>query len=244
MPAAPGPEAAPGRRLLLINPNGNPAVTELIRAAARRVLSPETVSKAINPAASPLSIETPRHRAEAEPLAIDLLRANPGYDAYLIACFDDIALDVGRRALRVPVIGAFEASLAIARTIARRFAIVTTAETAVPGIEVLLRRHGAEGICEVIAAGVGVAEAAGSSDGVGTRVAASARRARENGATAIILGSAGLSGRAFELEAEVGLPVIDSIEAVLRIGELAANHALGTDGKYPRARERELAGNA
>jgi allantoin racemase len=220
------------RRLLVINPNSNPAVTALIRAAARRALSPGTIAEVINPAASPLSIETPAHRARAEPLAIDLLRGNPGYDGYVMACFDDIALEAGRRFLRAPVVGAVEASLSLARTMAERFAIVTTVETAIPGIRALLGRYGAADICEVLAAGIGVADAAGPGGEADRRVAACVRRARENGATTIILGSAGLNGRGPRLRAEFGLPVIDSIEAGLQVGEIAARHAGAT--AFPR----------
>lgn len=223
-----------GRRLLVINPNGNPAVTALVDATAKRVLARDTRATVINPAASPISIETPADRVRAEPLAVELLRANPGYDAYVLACFDDIALDAGRALSRAPVVGAFEASLALARTMAARFAIVTTVETAVPGIKALLTSYGAAKICEVYAAGIGVAEAAGSGALADTRICASIDLARQGGATAIILGSAGLNGRAARLQAKFGLPIIDSIEAGLRFGEIAAAHhrlvALEQDG--------------
>lgn len=211
-----------GRRLLVINPNGNPSVTALVDATAKRILAGDTRATVINPAASPISIETPADRARAEPLAIELLRANPGYDAYVMACFDDIALEAGRALSRAPVVGAFEASVALARTMAARFAIVTTVETAVPGIKALLASHGAAEICGVFAAGVGVAEAAGSGSLAEARISAAVDLARRGGATAIILGSAGLNGRAAKLRAEFGLPIIDGIEAALRIGEIVA----------------------
>ncbi|MEN9059717.1 aspartate/glutamate racemase family protein [Ponticoccus litoralis] len=210
-------------RLLVVNPNGNPAVTDLVRASAQRALGPHTRVEAINPADSPRSIETPDHRRLAEPLAIELLSRHPDYDGYVMACFDDIALAEGRRFLRGPVVGAAEAAVAAARFLADRFAIVTTVETMVPGIHKLLAGLGATGRCTVHATGVGVAAAAGEGAAVDRSIdQAIARARRDDGAEAIILGSGGLTGRAGALAERHGLPVIDSIEAALVMAEAMA----------------------
>ena len=44
----------------------------------------------------------------------DLLARHPVYDAYAMACFDDIALAAGRRFLGRPIVGSAEAALAVA----------------------------------------------------------------------------------------------------------------------------------
>lgn len=210
-------------RLLLVNPNSNPAVTALAAAAAGRVLGRGAVAEAVEPDGAPLSIETLDQRRRAEPLAIDLLARHMGYDAYAMACFDDIALAAGRRFLGRPIVGSAEAALAIARCFAPRVAIVTTVETMVPGIRALLREMGAEGWCSVRAAGVGVADAAGGGDAIAARLDAAIALARDiDGAGAIILGSGGLAGRAPDLARRHGLPVIDSVEAAVGMAELAA----------------------
>lgn len=210
-------------RVLVVNPNSNPAVTALAAAAGNRVLGPAARVDAVEPQGGPLSIETLDQRRRAEPLAIDLLARHPGYDAYAMACFDDIALAAGRRFLGRPIVGSAEAALAVARCLAPRVAIVTTVETMVPGIRALLRDMGADAWCSVRAAGIGVADAATGGDIIGQRLDAAIELARDiDGAGAIILGSGGLAGRAQDLARRHGLPVIDSIEAAVGMAELAA----------------------
>ncbi|PZQ48398.1 MAG: Asp/Glu racemase [Rhodovulum sulfidophilum] len=220
---APQPGEAPGRRLLLVNPNADPAVDELVRAAARRVLGPGDCARVIHPEGAPCAIESAADRAIAEPLALALLAAEPGYDAYVLACFDDIALAPARRLGLGPVVGAVEASLALARTLSDRILVLTTVAAAVPGIEALVGRYGGGAGCAVEAARIGVAEAARR----GPETAARLRDALEgalgrSGAGVVILGSAGLGGWAEQAAAFAGVPVIDPIEAAVRLGLAAA----------------------
>ncbi|MFT3688388.1 aspartate/glutamate racemase family protein [Paenirhodobacter sp.] len=214
-------------RVLVVNPNGNPVVNALLRDAACRVLPAGVQALVLNPAGSPLSIETPADRAVAEPLALDLLLGHPGFDAYVMACFDDIALAPARRRIAAPVVGAVEASVALARLISDRFAVVTTVETAVPGIRRVLSDLGAERQCTIRAAGIGVAAAADGS-AADARLDAAIDAARRDGAGAIILGSAGLAGRAAEMEDRHGLPVIDAMEAAIRLAFAAGMRAAVT----------------
>lgn len=212
------------RRILAVNPNGNPEVSQLVSDTATSVLRSTTAFQVLHPEDSPRSIETLADRGLAEPLALRLLAQNPDYDAYVMACFDNIAIETGRRFLRAPIVSAAEAALSIARLFAPRIAIVTTVETMVPGIQALVRSLGAEDICTVRAAGIGVADAASGGDEVDKKLDAAIDAARNlDGADAIILGSGGLTGRADELAARHGIPVIDSIEAALSLAELAAN---------------------
>lgn len=215
--------AVAGPRLLIVNPNGNPEVTRLVEQSARRVIGPGTSVEAIYPAESPLSIETPDDRHVAEPLAIALLRCNPGYDAYVMGCFDDIAVTGGREFLEAPIVCAAEAAISLARLFATRFTIVTTVQTMVPGILSLVASQGVADRCSVRAAGIGVANAATGGSDIDARLDATIHAARDiDGAGAIILGSGGLTGRATGLSARHGLPVIDSIEAAVAMGETAA----------------------
>ncbi|WP_171060552.1 aspartate/glutamate racemase family protein [Poseidonocella sp. HB161398] len=215
--------AAAGRdRLLVVNPNGNPEVTRLVARIAAGVVAPTTGLCVLNPEGSPHSIETFADRQRAEPLAVDLLARHPGYGGYVMACFDDIAVDQGRRFLGAPVVCAAEAAISVARMFVPRFAIVTTVESMVPGIRALVRKLGAADACAVRAAGIGVAEAAAGGEAIARRIDGAIADARNfDGAGAIILGSGGLAGRAGELSRRHGLPVIDSIEAAVAMGELA-----------------------
>ncbi len=214
-------------RLLVINPNSNAAITAQVQALADRVLDRGRVTAdAVGLPQAPVAIQSPADRAVAEPLAIARIEAGvaAGYDGFMMACFDDIAVSERRRISR-PIVDAVDASLSLARTVARRFAIVTTFDAAVPRIRALAKRHGVAEICSVRAAGVGVNAAADLSSVTLARLQATIDAAvTEDGAEAIILGSGALAGRGPVLAAGRQVVVIDSIEAAIRLA--AASVAL------------------
>ncbi|UTW12302.1 aspartate/glutamate racemase family protein [Marinobacterium rhizophilum] len=216
-------------RILIINPNTNPAVTQQMKQAASAVASSGTEVVAVNPVEGPFSIESrdDRDRAEVQLLTLVAEQQHQGFDAYVLACFDDIALDNLRALTGAPVVGMFEAGVAAARTLASRFSIVTTVHAAVPTIEALLGQYGASGICRVRAAGIGVAAAAGSGQEAERKIAEAIRDSVEqDAAQAILLGSGGLTGRAAALEQAFSLPVIDGVVAAVKMAEGVAHMRL------------------
>lgn len=222
MSMTPSIEEAPRRRLLVINPNINPAVTHRVRQVAEAIVTPETSVTVVNPTQGPFSIETKEHRDAALPEVLGLVHGTlqQRYDAYVFACFDDIALFETRAMTSVPVVGTCEAGIAAARTMASRFTILTTVHSAVPGIQRLLTRYGAGDICSVRAAGIGVAAAAGGEDSTDERIILTIKEAIDNdGAKTILLGSGGLTGRAPDLAARFGIPVIDGVAAAIKMAE-------------------------
>ncbi|MDO8881649.1 MAG: aspartate/glutamate racemase family protein [Pseudotabrizicola sp.] len=215
-------EEAPPRRLLIVNPNSSVEVSRLIHKTALSVLADGVTIRVIQPDTGPMAIQTLADRRIAEPLALDLLAANADHDAYVMACFDDIALDQARRFLPVPVVGAVEASVALARLFAARFSVVTTVQSAIPGICSVLEGLGAASQCSVRAAGIGVTEAADGGATSEARIDAAIEMARNiDGAQAIILGSAGLTGRAAQLSRKHRIVVIDAMEAAVRLAVAA-----------------------
>ncbi|MBS0246621.1 MAG: Asp/Glu racemase [Proteobacteria bacterium] len=217
--------AGAGARLLVLNPNTNEQVTANIRSAAEPAVAAGTRLTVCNPPRGPFAIEDAADRAEAEPNVMELIRAQAAqYDAVVMACFDDIALDEARHVAGCPVIGAVEAALTAALALAPRFSVVTTVVAAVPTIVALLERYGAADVCTVRAAGIGVAEAASGEGEASRKIAAAiADAVRLDGAKAVILGSGGLAGRAGEFAAAAGVPVIDAILAAVRMAEDVAS---------------------
>lgn len=208
------------QRILIVNPNSNPAVTAQIKASALKVLSSYCQADVLHIPNSPFAIESRQDRDIAEPFVIAALRENAGYDAYVMACFDDIGAAQARQFIDVPVIDAVTASVTMARNHGARFAIVTTVQAMVPGIQALLADLGAADACTVIAANVGVAEAAaGGAETLRRLDEAIARAKDEFGAKAVILGSGGLTGHADRLTGFHDLPVIDCIEAAVATAE-------------------------
>ena len=235
-PPPPRPAGAAHRRLLVVNPNANPAVTARVRRAAEAVIAPGTDLTVVNSAAGPFSIETAAERAAAEALLPPLFESHMagGFDACVLACFDDIALAAARTLMGIPVVGACEAGFAAARTVGSRFCFVTTVDSAVPTIRALLARYGASGIAGVRAAGIGVAEAAAAGAAAEFRLVAAIRDAIDlDRADAILLGSGGLAGRADDLSRLFAIPVIDAVAAAVKMAEGLA--CLGIPRKVPAA---------
>lgn len=220
-----GPEIARAqqRRLLIVNPNSNPKVTARVQLSADRVLGSDCRALAIQSPDGPHSIETLADRRIAEPRVNALLAQHQDYDAYVMACFDDIGVKAARRFLNAPVVDAVEASVAIARLYGPRFAIVTTVDAMVPGICALVETLSTSGECTVRAAGIGVASAAAGEPEAMKRLDGAITHLRDvDGAKAIILGSGGLTGHAARLSHNHGLPVIDCIEAAVMMGYAAS----------------------
>jgi allantoin racemase len=211
---------ATGRRLLVINPNTNAAMTERIRRAAALCARPDTGIDAVNPASGPFAIETAEDRDAALPHLLSLVTADSGsHDGYVLACFDDIGVAAIRQLVAAPVMSMAEAGIRAADRY-RRFAIVTTVEAALPAIATLLGRYGAADRCVVRATGIGVAEASGRTETAEKALRCAIRRARdEDGAEAVVLGSGAYSGRQAELAQAARMDVIDGLEEAVRYCE-------------------------
>jgi allantoin racemase len=220
------PRAA-GRRLLVINPNTNAAMTERIGRAARLCARPETGIDAVNPSSGPFAIESAADREAAVPHVVSLVAASSRqHDGYILACFDDIGVDDIRRLVGAPVVSMAEAGIRAADPY-RRFAIVTTVETALPAIVALLAHYDAADRCVVRATGIGVAEASARTESAERALHGAIRHARdEDGAEAIVLGSGAYSGRRAELAEMAGTPVIDGLESAIRYCEMFERDSL------------------
>ena len=92
-------------RLLVINPNSTASMTEKIGVAARRAASAGTEIIAVNPLGGPVSIEGYYDEALSVPGLLHLVQVTPGFDAVIIACFDDTGLDAARGLTDRPVLG-------------------------------------------------------------------------------------------------------------------------------------------
>lgn len=207
-----------GRKLLVINPNTNPQVTERIHIALAPLASATLDIEVINPPDGPFAIERPEDRQAAEPNVVALVRSRLAapVDGYVLACFDDIAISQLRQIVDVPVISMAEAGIRDALGRGGPFTIVTTVHEAIPAIEILRRRYGASSRCTIRAAGIGVADANSQSDLAERKLFETVEQAVEaDRAEAIVLGSGAFAGRAQALEARFGIPFIDGLTTAI-----------------------------
>jgi allantoin racemase len=211
--------------ILVINPNSTEAMTRSIEAAAVDAARPETRITAINPADTPTAIQGAEDGAAALPGLNRLFDAEVlgkgGYDACIIACFDDTGLTQLKQRSPIPVLGIGEAAFHAAMLVGGDFSVVTTLGVSVPVIEANLRAYGFSSRCrKVRASEVPVLDL--ETDKAGSREVIAAEIARalaDDKPGAIVLGCAGMADLALALSDRFGLPVIDGVAAAVTLAE-------------------------
>jgi allantoin racemase len=178
-------------RILLVNPNTTASMTEKAAVAARVVAASGTEIIAATSRMGPVSIEGHYDGALAIPGLLAELkeRQTEGYDAAIIACFDDTGLEAARSFCDVPVLGLCESAVATAGFLAQRFTVVTTLERSRVLIDNLVRRYGMGDRVKVRASDIPVLELENEASGAIGKLRAEIERALdEDGAEAIVLG--------------------------------------------------------
>ena len=223
-------------RVLVVNPNTTASMTATIREAATAAAPQGCTIVAREPADGPVSVEGFYDEAFSVPgLLREIARGErEGFDAYVIACFDDTGLDAARCLARVPVVGIGEAAFHAASLVAYRFAVVTTLSRSIAAIEGNLLRYGLASRCaSVTACEVPVLELDDPASDARARISAECAVALDRGADAVVLGCAGMADLACSLSAEHGVPVVDGIAAAVRLAHAVAGLGLGTSKRGP-----------
>jgi allantoin racemase len=222
-------------RLLIINPNTTASMTEKVGQAAMLVAAPGTEVVARNPATGPASIQGPEDGEAALPGLFAEIDKAEGFDAIIIACFDDTGLYAARQRTRVPVVGIGEAAYHYAMLVAERFSVVTTLSVSIPVIQENIMRYGLSARCgKVRASNVPVLELErpGSvaretiSDEIATALL-------HDNSDAIVLGCAGMADLAADLSARHNVPVVDGVAAAVKLAEGLVTMRLGTSQSGP-----------
>lgn len=211
--------------ILVINPNSTASMTASVAEAARHIAAGSTQITAVTCENGPASIQGPEDGAAALPGLFknfdDQVLGRGGYDAVVIACFDDTGLAELKARTHVPVIGIGEAAYHAAMLMAPKFSVVTTLAVSIPVIEKNLRDYGFSSRCaRVRASGVPVLDVGGDGEGGRRKIAAEIGRALSQEAPgAIVLGCAGMAELAADLTQEFGLPVIDGVAAAVALAQ-------------------------
>jgi allantoin racemase len=215
-------------RLLVVNPNTSPEMTETIRgsaAAAAQAIGVEVDT--VCPTNGPESIEGRFDETISAYWTLDcVMQVHAQYDGVVVACYGPHpAIEGIREATCVPTMGIMEASVLYALPLGSRFSIVTTSPRWQPLLEEGIKLLGVEARCaSVRSSGLAVLDLDRlPSDEVCARLATEARAAVEtDGAEVILLGCAGMAGLQASVAAEVDVPVVDAVWAgVVMVGALA-----------------------
>ncbi len=213
--------------ILVINPNSTATMTASVAEAARHVAEGTTRITALTCESGPASIQGPEDGAAALPGLFksfdDQILGRGGYDAVVIACFDDTGLAELKVRSHVMVIGIGEAAYHAAMLMAPKFSVVTTLAVSIPVIEKNLRDYGFSSRCaRVRASGVPVLDLGANGDEGRRKIAAEIECAlTEEKPGAIVLGCAGMADLAADLTKEFGVPVIDGVAAAVVLAEAA-----------------------
>lgn len=219
-------DAGTTMRLLLLNANASPSITDLVVTAARPLASPATELVGVTARFGPRYIGTRAAYAIASHAALDAYAAHgAGADAVLLACFGDPGLGALREVATVPVVGMAEAGCRAGAEGGRRFAIVTggvrwidmlTEYVATLGLSAQLG-----GVHAVAPTGADIAaDPEGSVALLADGCRSAAQRFR---ADVVVLGGAGLAPIAPRVAAMLDFPVIDGLAAAIAAAEAAAS---------------------
>ena len=222
-------------RILIINPNTTASMTAKIGVAARQVAAAGTQIVARNPATGPASIQGVEDGEAALPGLYEELDKADGFDAVIIACFDDTGLYAARKRTRVPVIGIGEAAYHYAMLVAERFSVVTTLAVSIPVIQENIMRYGLSARCgKVRASNVPVLElerpGSTARETISDEIASALLH---DNSDAIVLGCAGMADLAATLSARHRVPVIDGVAAATKLAEGLASLKLSTSQSGP-----------
>jgi allantoin racemase len=217
-------------RILLINPNTTAAITDRLHQAAAEVAAPGTV---LVPMTAPRGVPYIATRAEAQiggAIALEMLaEQHLNVDAAIIAAFGDPGLLGARELFDIPVIGMAEAAMLAACMLGRSFAIVTFASALGPWYRECIEMHGLSGRC----AGIRMLDGGfrSISDVQDERedllVDLANRAVTELEADVVILAGAPLAGLAKKVKARIPVPVVDQVQAAVKLAESVL--ALGTN---------------
>ncbi|MEM7683424.1 MAG: aspartate/glutamate racemase family protein [Pseudomonadota bacterium] len=214
-------------RVLAINPNSTLAMTDGIVRAARAAAAPDVIVEGLTNTGAPPAIQGEADGRAATPGVIAACRtaADDGYDAAIIACFDDTGLPQARAAASIPVIGIGQAAFLAAMLHGGRFAVITTLPVSVPVIESNIAAYGLSSACaSVRASGLPVLALEDDPDKAQAILVGCARNAAtEDGALALVLGCAGMARFGPAMHAVSGLPAIDGVAAAVGLARTALN---------------------
>ncbi len=146
-----------------------------------------------------------------------------GYDSVLINCFFDPGLDEARELVRIPVIGAGEASLFHTSRLGHKFAVLATSRKSIPIIERHIDAYHLDKKCAgVISLGIGVPrlQQEGLSEEIKSIVLKQIDKAIELGAECLTVGCTASLGIGKQLSDISPIPVVDPCIISVKTAEM------------------------
>lgn len=222
-------------RILLINPNTLPSVTDLVAGHVRRVAGDAAAFVPVTGRFGARYIASRAAAAIAGHAALDALAENvAGCDAVYLACFGDPGLAALREVSPVPVVGMAEAACRAAAAAGGRFGIVTGGVLWGPMLTEFVAWLGLSERLTCVRTIAPTGDViAHDPDAALDKLALSCVQCAGEGADVVILGGAALAGLATRIQPRVPVPVICSVEAGTRAVLAAATGAAAARDAAP-----------
>ena len=212
----------------IINPNSNDSVTQAMSEAVEPLrLNNGPKIDCVTIANGPFGVESDEDVRVAATLVKEEVKSDREAAAFVIACYSDPGLEAARQETSRPVFGMAESAILTAVTRGGHFGVISILDQSVPRHMKHLEERGMAHFC----AGdrpinMTVAESA-SADGAFKRLVEVGSDLRDkDGAKSVILGCAGMARHRMALEVELGMPVIDPVQAgaAMAVGAVCLGH--------------------
>ncbi|MEM1255420.1 MAG: aspartate/glutamate racemase family protein [Cyanobacteria bacterium P01_H01_bin.21] len=211
----------PNCRIKIINGNTCQPMTANIDLSAQTVKYASTEIVTVQPKTGPESIESFYDEYLAIPGILEQIILDTDSDAFILACWGDPGIEAAREITSKPVVGIAEASLYVANMIAAKWSVVTTLHRVRDMVEKTIQKTGLTERCaSVRTTKLSVLDTEKNRVTTLDVLTEAGRLAiHTDGAEAICLGCAGMSGLEQQLETRLGVPVIDAVAAAVKMAE-------------------------
>ncbi|NJN04482.1 MAG: aspartate/glutamate racemase family protein [Leptolyngbyaceae cyanobacterium RM1_1_2] len=207
-------------QIKIINGNTSESMTQGIDRVAQAICSPQTVLVTTQPRSGPASIESYYDEYLAIPGILEQIVLDQEADAFILACWGDPGIEAAREVTHRPVVGIAEASLYVANMLAPPWSVVTTLHRVRDMVEKTVDKIGLRQRCaSVRTTPLAVLETASRAATLTALIEAGRLAIAEDGAEALCLGCAGMSGLDVALEVELQVPVVDAVAAAVCLAE-------------------------
>lgn len=203
-------------KIMIINPNSDEAMSTQILKSARSVCSGDTYVDCFSTPGAPRFIENYEDAIYCGRGMLQLMaEKEKEYDAFIVACHDDVNLDAVREQTEKIVLGIGETSLKVASMLGHKFSVIQTTDHSVPMKEDVVAKYGLERFLASIVA----VDDREDVDLVERVIAAAEKAVHEDGAEVVVLGCAGLTGIQDKVEKRISVPVVDGVTCAVKLAE-------------------------
>ena len=212
-------------RILIINGNTMEEMTEGIHREGTGAASAGVEIVTVTPETGPKTIESYYDDYLAIPgILKEIVKHEDDFDAFVIGCWGDPGIEAAREITEKPVVGIAESSMYVCNMIAAKWGVATVLHRIKELVEKTVVKTGygfgpGSRCVGVFTTDLSVADTEELRDAACNTLEDAGRQAIEKGAEAIALGCAGMAGLDVELEARLGIPVVDSVRASVKMAE-------------------------